>query len=714
MLPPLCAYITMPPVYSPDRLTFSLQALLVRHEAYVADSERERNRMVRTIDALEKEKLQLEEKNAQTIKANRDLLDRLEQLNDQVASSDAHVHALEDTLHSTDEELRRLGSLAARTQMLETQLLELETEQSQMQTSLHLKIINEKDAMQRWKRAENTIAHLHDQIDRIEKESREERDRHVEIVARMERRIAVQSELATPDTRLKSKPAVDSTATNVVSHFVKDILRDNANLQHGILELRDMLDNSNREVERLRDYLGAHQPVSPTESNAGLPVLENFTPTLQKELAGETTYNQELHIHHHYHGQPPAKTPSKPPVRRPRKKRFNLAPGHFASPIQPSPSTQAAILSQTAVTVPNTNRWSNATTLAPSLPSSPLSISHRDSIYDRVFSDETYDSSRPTSPSDSVHVQSPNFVSKSYTGGDILQHHRRKSQLLKLPSLATIRSTSTPISVTAKSSPATAVMSGVSPASSLANEVFLLSPSSPLQSVILEEVEDPPPHPNLNARITDEELDDLISPLAQSRPTLRRAPSHESLISVSGMDIHTLQSRPSQLLLSTSPRFASLGSAGSLHPELTPWTATATARMSQRNVDSSAYNRSLLHSSTPRSTSGGYSLVGAGGLGKKVGGWVLGKWGATPAPSSTSSSPRPESSKSGETQSSTDTVKRGNGGIREVRKKEFRMRAPGVNQSGPIWGLFEVKETPTKVVVEDYDAEALNEALAEA
>jgi hypothetical protein len=49
-----------------------------------------------------------------------------------------------------------------------------------------------------------------------------------------------------------------------------------------------------------------------------------------------------------------------------------------------------------------------------------------------------------------------------------------------------------------------------------------------------------------------------------------------------------------------------------------------------------------------------------------------------------------------------------------VRKKEFRMRAPGVNQSGPIWGFFEVKETPTKVVVEDYDAEALNEALAEA
>ena len=61
-------------------LTFALQALLLRHEAYVADSERERHQMMDTIERLESEKLALEAKNAQTIKANRDLLDQLEQL----------------------------------------------------------------------------------------------------------------------------------------------------------------------------------------------------------------------------------------------------------------------------------------------------------------------------------------------------------------------------------------------------------------------------------------------------------------------------------------------------------------------------------------------------------------------------------------------------------------------------------------------------------
>jgi chromosome segregation ATPase len=243
-------------------LTFALQALLVRHEAYVADSERERKQMIATIEKLEQEKLDLEAKNAQTIKANRDLLDRLEHLNDAVASSDAHIQALSDTLRSTEDEIERLSALAARTQLLEQQLMDLEKEQLQLQSNLDAKLVDERTAIQRWKTAERTIGDLQDQIDRIEKEAREERERHVEVVARMERRMAVEGELNTAAGRLKAKAGHEKAGTNVVSHFVKDILLDNANLQHGILELREMLLNSNEEVERLRDQLKVHQPVS--------------------------------------------------------------------------------------------------------------------------------------------------------------------------------------------------------------------------------------------------------------------------------------------------------------------------------------------------------------------------------------------------------------------------------------------------------------------
>src|SRR5690349_14476490 len=131
--PPCCRRLAAAPLSGLPHLramplTFALQALLLRHEAYVAGSERERRQMMDTIERLEGEKLALEAKNAQTIKANRDLLDQLEQLNESICGSDAQIQALQDTLRSTEEELQRLSSLAARTQLLEAQLFDLERE----------------------------------------------------------------------------------------------------------------------------------------------------------------------------------------------------------------------------------------------------------------------------------------------------------------------------------------------------------------------------------------------------------------------------------------------------------------------------------------------------------------------------------------------------------------------------------------------------------
>jgi hypothetical protein len=703
-------------------LTFALQALLVRHEAYVADSERERRQMSATIENLEQEKFELENRNAQTIKANRDLLDQLEQLNDAVADSDAHIRMLTDTLHSTEEELQRLSSLAARTQALERQLIDLEREQAQLQGTLENKVGDERTAIERWKRAETTIGDLQDQIDRIEKEAREERERHLEIVSRMERRMAVDGELATKAGRLKAQAGPDKSGPSVVSHFVKDILLDNTSLQHGILELREMLMCSNEEVELLREQLRVHQPVSPGSEQA-----KSQTMSLHKELGNDNVFNPELHIHHHYHGPPRKETPVKiQPQRRPRKKRFSLA---FTPPAPPDTcSTSATILSQTAVTVPpNMNRWSNATTLAPSsVPGSPLSMSHRGSVYDRVFSDVAYDSSRPTSPSDSLDLASPSLgPSKAreslYSQDLAYRHQRRKSQLgtLKPPSLSTIRSASTPISLIAKSSPATAIVSAISPANSLANDVFVLSPS--LHAAIPEEVED---HPSPNSQdpnyLTSPspafDYEEFVSPTTPYRPSLRRAASHESLISISGMDIHTLQSRPAQLLFSSTPKFSSPGSGASIQPEVTPWTATATGGMVSRNQNSSISNRSLLYSTIANQKRGISAQKSTPTLGKKVGGWVFGKWGTAPTPSTSGSIARPGSTHSSNSQSTQNSAKKKDELEKKKveREKEMRLRPAGVNQSGPIWGFFDaIPPTPTKVVAEDIDQRALVEALEE-
>ncbi|KAI4688948.1 hypothetical protein J4E81_007665 [Alternaria sp. BMP 2799] len=726
------------------------QALLVRHEAYVADSERERKEMINTIEGLEKDKIELEAKNAQTIKANRDLLDQLEQLNNAVAESDAHIRALEDTLRSTEDEIDRLSSLAARTQLLERQLIDLEREQSQIQSSLDAKIVDERTAIQRWKVAERTIGDLQDQIDRIEKESRAERQRHMEVVARMERRMVVEGELHTAAGRLKAKAGTDKGGPNVVSHFVKDILLDNANLQHGILELRELLGNSNEEVERLRDQLKVHQPVSTSPR----PDEDVTSPSLQKELEmeQEASLQQELHIHHHYHGPKVTRNVPKPPAqRRPKKKRFSLTPTHFDPPATLDRSSTATILEHTAVTVPNSHRWSQASTLTPgSFAGSPVSDSHRGSMYDRVFS-EAYDSSRPTSPPDSIDFQSPMFgpvKSNDYSsdpdalppmlrrssgtlevakGGN--KHLRRKSRGLMPPSLSTMRSSSTPIALTAKSSPATAVISAVSPANSFSDASFTLSPylQPEPQAAIPEESEDSSlstAEPSLMTSNGEFEPDDLVSPMTAMRPGLRRHASHESLISVSGMDIHTLQSRPSQLLYSNAARFATPGSSGSVGPELTPWTATAHGTLSNKTSQSSMANRDFLYSSIanqkrgPRKSDGPQPSSGPG-LTKKVGGWVFGKWGSSPAPVTSPTATRAPSILSQETQSTQDTQSSEGTTTTNAdgskKKDKPKLRPSGVNQNGPIWGFFdEVPDAPAKVVVQDYDADALGEALAEA
>ncbi|EOD43659.1 hypothetical protein UCRNP2_9655 [Neofusicoccum parvum UCRNP2] len=269
-------------------LTFCLQALLQRHEAYIADSEAERRRMAAKIETLEHEKADLEARNARTVQENRALLDQLEALNNAASETDSHCHELTAALMETQEELQRMTNLAARAESLERQLAELEKEQMELTNKLHTTAGEEKSAIKRWRKAEQTIAVLTEQVERIEKEAKEERERHVEVVSRMERRRAVERELETAAGRLKGAAAAkaghhDKTGTNVVSHFVKDILQDNANLQLGIVELRDMLMNSNDEVERLREQLLLHQPMSEASEEPSGPTfkIHKAAPTIE-------------------------------------------------------------------------------------------------------------------------------------------------------------------------------------------------------------------------------------------------------------------------------------------------------------------------------------------------------------------------------------------------------------------------------------------------
>jgi hypothetical protein len=682
-------------------LTFALQALLVRHEAYMHDAERDRTEMCAKIEKLESDKKELELQNARTTEENRDLVEQLEGLNGTFAETETHIKSLENTLASTNLEMRRLEMLAARTYDLEAQLAAIEQEQAQLQNTLITTREDERTAIQRWRKAERGLLDLQDQLERIEREAREERERHVEVLGRMERQRAVERELDTAAGRLKS--AASATAgngkngSNVISHFVKDILQDNANLQAGIVELREMLMNSNDEVQMLREQVMMHQPMT-DERSPNATLKAELAPT--EPLAEPQVLSQALHIHHHYHGA------KKEEPRRPKKKRLSLNNSLFTPPQSiprkpRGPDTANAILSQTSVTVPGStpdHRWSiysGQSDFAPSsVPSSPQSTYRQSGLFDRGVD---IDSSRPTSPGSSVDPMSPQFPPS---------YHRKRGSEVSTRSFVT--------------------------------------PTNFQSNVIHEEADG-----------DVEEIDDLETPLPPAveqndplerhfdpsssdwntsfPPTLRRSTSHESILSISGIDIHTLKSRPSQLTIRGGnallrPR-NHLGTPTTVVSMDTITHSPIVARpiLSSQGHNSSAYLRSTFGSSNlagsdansiHSSNSGEANSVNTNGIGTKLGGWVFGRWGMSPVKSTIAPS-------SAAVPTSQNPVVARLPAHRAVSTpvvpapsvdplRAFMGRSPGINQKGPIPGYIKKDvKAPSRVKPESVDHDALREVLME-
>lgn len=690
-----------------DSLVFSLQALLVRHEAYIAEAEESRRHLSLRVDALELDKRNLEAENARTAQENRDLLEHLDQLNTTVAESQGHVNSLEATLQSTQRELKRLEALASRTHDLEAQLVELEKEQEHLIETVVSTEAEERSAFRRWKEAERRLGQVHDQLERIEREASQERDRHDEVMRRMDRQKLVDKEL-----RAKSSGRATVSAgghgkngTNVVSHFVKDILQDNVNLQMGIVELRDMLMTSNDEVQKLREQLMVHQPLQ----NGGSD--EDTAPsTLKEELAVKepVVTSQELHVHHHYHA--PAK---KEEIRRPvPKKKRNVSVNQNTPPRinsrgyrtrQSQSSVAATILSQTSTTVPSPrtpNRWSMqsasvASDFASSAPSSPQSNFRNSFLFDRMSMDQSMDFSRPTSPGSSVDPLSPVFKPK---------HHKRPSEF------STHSLNGQPIFQT-----------GTIREEEDSDVEHLLDLETPSNN-------EPASLDDCNIVISVDSAEDpaMFDPFAADdyQPKLRRSNSHESILSISGIDIHTLKSRPSQLALSGSRALIWPRTRQGLSSPSTSFLSTgpilssvelSAPTLSRQNYDSSSLLRSTM--GIPERPASRSSTASGDTATKKPGGWIWSRWGVSPSPSTTTS---PTASISGvpppdlkrlPTQRAASTPIG-----KDPNKDPLRMmmgRSPGINQRGPIPGLRKADKAPSQVTPETVDWEALREVLEE-
>ncbi|OBT56066.1 hypothetical protein VE04_04192 [Pseudogymnoascus sp. 24MN13] len=673
------------------------QALLVRHEAYIVEAEESRRQMSLRIESLETDKRNLEAENARTVQENRDLLNHLEQLNGAIAESESRAGNLEATLQGTLLEMKRLDSLASRTHDLEAQLAELEKEQDDLRGTVVLTEAESRTAVRRWREAERRLGEVQDQLERIERESTEEKARHEEVFRRMERQKLVDKAIqdASNGKVAVSNAGQGKEGTNVVSHFVKDILQDNVNLQMGIVELRDMLTSSNDEVQKLRDQLMAHQPVRDGATG------ENTVPvTLASELSVREplSLSQELHVHHHYHA-PAKKEDSRRAVPK-RKRNVSITTptrlnsrGHNTR--QSQSSIAATILSQTSSTVPSprtANRWSTQSEFASTEPSSPTSNYRNSFLFDRMSVDQNTDYSRPTSPGSSNDPLSPCIKPMHRRRPSDFSMHSFKAQMFETGTIHEEED----------------------------NDISHIS--GLVERPKTRRISQDDSNYNLNSGQVSNGFDPYAS--HHSTHKLRRSTSHESIVSVSGIDIHTLKSRPSQLTISNSRALLRTSSRHdtssvstsfvSTEPIFTP-ADTPRPTLSKQNYSSSSLLRSSIGiAERPPSIKSTVSADEAVTSVQKLGGWIFGRWGMSP--SSNASSPAasvvdvpPPSLRIGTDRTPSTPAADPNRDPLRI----FMGRSPGINQVGPIPGFRKTEKAPSRVIPDRVDWESLLEVLGE-
>lgn len=699
---------------SHSSLTFALQALLSRHESYLAESEAERTRLTSSVESLEAEKTSLQDANQDLVKQNRELLDKLEGLNSTLSDCDSHVKNLEALLVSAEVEVRRLNGLAGRAGELEEQLRQLERDNIRAKEEGAIHKEEERSALGRWREAEMKVREMGREVERIEAEARRERDAHMEVVKRMER----ERELGVAAGRLKGIAALKEGDGNgtVVSHFVRDILQDNANLQAGILELRELLQTSNDEVQGLREQIIEHQPVSPSDANP-----HGTVSTLEDQMGWstpkQTGVSQEVHVHHYYHAKFAASSKRLQPRRNSRKRTsvglLGTTP-ESSTPSTPtarpqrqfsSPHVPALLIDQPQARV---NRWSvqsaaTGSSNLSSMPSSPRSYFEQRNmgIFDRL--EEDNESSRPTSP-ESGGYASP----KQYGPG--FGHRAGRPSDFSIASFAIPEDEGSPEELT--------------PPQSATDDQQHHETTEAKESIPAEAQPDTGHGENIHHLEPDESyLEDL-----ETHRTLRQTTSHESLVSISGMDIHLAKRKPSQVFVltrgisTTAPVSSRTVSASQPLASIAEVSATSNKRSMSNDTSSAslALLRQAGHVPPP-------SQQQPRGLGRLVGGWVRGNWGIAPMRSTqdlrSQASPVLEPSRktsdvssiaSSDVTSSPKVLSHKRTGSGSASNTPFGSlsRPMGINQVGPIPG-FVIKRTPSEVHAKVLDQGLLREALGE-
>lgn len=800
-------------------LTFALQALLNRHESYVTESQVEHERLTTYVNQLEKERSSLQAANDKIVKENRELLNQLESANTSLKESDEHVKSLETLLRDCEGEVRRLNGLSRRTEELELRMLDLERERITLSEKVEESEEETRSTIQRWKESVLKVRQLEYEVQRIEWEAKQDRQRHEDTIARLERERALERELGGAEGRLKGAAALQglkengAAKNNVVSHFVRDILQDNANLQAGIAELRELLQNSNEEVQNLREQIMHHQPVDYDHMLEDSPESRPLSEQMAWTESSPKQVQQEVHVHHHYHAKLAARRDRTPTVRRTTRKRpmFGLSTLP-ATPESSAPNTPLSGPSRYVSSPilplalhhpqPKYNRWSvqsagTGSSMLSSFPSSPRSYYEpSSSIFDRIEAGE--DSSRPTSPESAAGFSEPRYKSFQSRLEDAIPHSLdeedlldeqapRNNDSLDLHDLQALPPEEGP-ETTAKEEDDEEVQGSSQDLTPKPSQILVAadhdSPEDgPGPSEIRVEVDEgdgtastpkvlgirvEEPGSASSAETTKRNSREITSTQLEAgfddfaghmQMNHRRTNSHESLVSISGMDIHiakrptTATSQCSSFLKGNRAYFALSPSAARRLPAAQPSTTVTefTALGSPRSVSSdSVPSADAYPSQSIEALSGLAGLAKvpspaeqhqSGGLGRLVGGWVRGRWGITPMKSASDLKASSSSASASLNQNSTSSPSRSASASASASAVPedpssssspapppppalaassssspllLGGRPPGINQKGMIPGFRSVRRAANPgVQLRMVDEDGLKESLAE-
>lgn len=552
-------------------LTWSLQALLARHEAYIADTQAELAQRRESVANLETKNEQLRLENTRVVADNKALLSRLEAINNSVDESDARITALTSTLRSTELETQRLRVLAARTETLEGQLTRLEIEQDRLWNTLETTAEEERVASRGWRESQRMVLDLQSQMEMIENEAKTERLRLEETNQRSE----WQRDVPTLQKRANSNETLRANGKDAVTSFVRELLEDNAKLQLSAVELEGCLVRSQEESERLR---GQQEVANPGDE---VQVRSKYQ---QSNLSLELTERdmlRELHVHNHYYG------PSNNPARG----------SHPVNPRYQSRRQAPRLLNSDGRQ--RDKRWSGESNYSrKSLPpisglSSPKSASYCESTILEHTSEGDLET-RPTSPeSDWSPAMKPVQPSSQ-------------------PAAPSFQSLSTaahePTSETS-----------LNPSPWLDN-----SAQSPMESHCVE-IGSMEPDAGPYRALTSLHQDSSSQPIQ-----LRRIPSTSSLYSVSGMDIHSSMPSRRPNMTPASLRTQSFVTDKHKKPVLTATNASASSASRLVGHGVGQTNRNGSNSRVSEGQNNGYTpLVDT--FGHRVGGWLSGRLGSASA-----------------------------------------------------------------------------------